>query len=376
QARRPALTRAAVVGYGVAGRLHAQFLTDLGATMAIIDPKHQDLPASPHTFRHEVGELPAATAAAIDVWSICCPTADHLPVLRAILAHNPAARVLLEKPACQGHEIDAFTDLLAHHPDARVIVNDQYRHSTAVRAVTDLVAHLEPGAPIDHVQITFTKDRRPDSAAGRFVDRAYGVLGYEWLHMLAVLRAILPPPAWDAYLATDPATTDTEPTWDAQLFVPALTEHTTLHPEHGKPIQLTLTSSILGPSPAHDTAPSPRPPWRQGLRTADDRYRHVTVHAGATRFTLHLDPVTAPGGWQLERNHHRLTAVRDGQIIHDEVLHDSPLKTSVEHAVASLLTDGLAPAPDLAPLRRIAELADTLRDRAPQNLQAPHPATA
>ncbi|MFE9424130.1 Gfo/Idh/MocA family oxidoreductase [Kitasatospora sp. NPDC006697] len=376
QGRRPALSRAAVVGYGVAGRLHAQFLTELGATMAIIDPKHQDLPASPHTFRHEVGELPAAMAAGIDLWSICCPTADHLPVLRTILARNPAARVLLEKPACQGHEIDAFTDLLAHHPGARVIVNDQYRHSTAVRAFTDLVTHLEPGAPIDRIQVVFTKDRGPDSAAGRFVDRTYGVLGYEWLHMLAVLREILPPHDWDAYLATDPAAADTDPTWDARLFVPALTERTTLHSEQGSTIRLALTSSILGPCPADDTTPEPRPPWRQGLRTADDRYRHVTAHAGVTRFTLHLDPVTAPGGWQLERNHHRITAVRDGQVVHDEVLHDSPLRTSVHHAVTALLADPPPPAPDLAPLRRIAALAEVLRSRAPQHLPAPRPATA
>lgn len=371
-AARGRLTRAAIVGYGVAGRLHTEILTALGATPAVIDPKHQDLPASLRTFPHQVSELPPAVAAGIDLWSVCCPTAEHLDVLRAVLRHNPAARVLMEKPACRGHEIDAFSRLLTDHPAARMIVNDQYRHSTTLPAFTSLIAALEPGAPIDRVSVLFTKDRRPDSASGRFIDRDYGVLGYEWLHMLAVTRGILPAPAWEHYLSLDPATTTTEPEYDPALFVAALTERADL-PRPGAPgaLRLELTSSILGPGQADDAAPAPRPPWRQGLRAADDRYRHVTVHAGRTRFTLHLEPVTAPGGWQLERNHHRLTAVRDGAVVHDEVLADSPLQTSVRHAAAALFAEAAPPAPDLEPLRRIARLADVLRERAPDSFAAP-----
>ncbi|MFF3730928.1 Gfo/Idh/MocA family oxidoreductase [Streptomyces sp. NPDC002476] len=365
------LRRAAIVGYGVAGRLHTEILTALGANPAVIDPKHQDLPASLRSFPHQVSDLPEAVAADIDLWSICCPTAEHLPVLRAVLAHNPAARVLMEKPACRGHEIDAFTRLLADHPAARIVVNDQYRHSTTLPAFTELIHALEPGAPLDKVSVVFTKDRRPDSASGRFIDRDYGVLGYEWLHMLAVTRGILPAPAWEHYLASDPATTTTEPVYDPRLFVAALTERTDLpRPGLRSGLRLELTSSILGPGQAEDIAPAPRPPWRQGLRAADDRYRHITVHAGRTRFTLHLEPVTAPGGWQLERNHHRITAVRDGAVLHDEVLADSPLQTSVRHAATLLFADTPPPAPDLAPLRRIARLAEILRERAPHDFGA------
>ncbi|MEJ8654785.1 hypothetical protein WKI65_43805 [Streptomyces sp. MS1.AVA.3] len=368
-AAQPRLQRAAVVGYGVAGRLHSTILTEMGVTPAVIDPKHQDLPASMRTFPHEVSELSPTVAAGIDLWSICCPTAEHLPVLRAVLAHNPAARVLMEKPACRGHEIAAFTTLLATHPAARIVVNDQYRHSTTLPALTDLITTLEPDTPMERVSVVFTKDRRPDSASGRFVDRDYGVLGYEWLHMLAVARRILPTPTWENYLASDPATTTTEPTYNPRLFVAALTERTALpHPDTPGALQLELTSSILGPGQTDDIAPAPRTPWRQSLRAADDRYRHVTVHAGRTRFTLHLEPVTAPGGWQLERNHHRLTAVRDGALLHDEVLSDSPMETSVRHAATLLFSDVPPASPDLAPLRRIARLADILRERAPRDL--------
>lgn len=142
--RERGVAKACVIGYGVAGRLHATILEDLGADLAIIDPKHQDLLPQPrHTFTHHVNELPARVAKGIDLWSICCPTADHLPVLRAVLAHNPVARILLEKPACQGHEIGAFTDLLDQHPHARIVVNDQYRHSQTLPAFIDLVHCFE-----------------------------------------------------------------------------------------------------------------------------------------------------------------------------------------------------------------------------------------
>ena len=97
------------------------------------------------------------------------------------------------------------------------------------------------------------------------------------------------------------------------------------------------------------------------IKTAGNPDRHLVLRAGQTRFTLHLDPVTVHGGWQLDRNHHRLTAERDGHLLHEDILIDSPLRTSVHQAVATLQTDGPPPAPDLAPLRRIAAIADLLR---------------
>lgn len=357
---------ACVVGYGRAGRLYTKILTDHGGNVTIIDPKHQDLPKTHRTFPHEVSELPESVACGVDLWAICCPTSEHLPVLRAVLAHNPAARILLEKPACQGHEINAFTEVLAHHPQARLVVTDQYRHSTALPALTDLISRLEPGTPIHQVTVTFTKDRTTDIGSGRFIDRTYGVLGYEWLHMLTLLAGILPGPTMQRYLAGNPAASELWANYDPRLFVAALTERTTIDQDPGDPVRLELASSILGPRILLATAPTPRSPWRQDLRPADDRHRHVAVTAGTTHFALHLEPVTAPAGWQLDRNHHRLTAARGGDLLHDAVLHDSPLDTYLRQSVSALLADGPPPAPDLAPLRRMASLADILRERAPR----------
>ncbi|MFG1755324.1 Rossmann-fold NAD(P)-binding domain-containing protein [Streptosporangium sandarakinum] len=357
-------TTVCTVGYGTAGRLHAQILTDAGAQLTIVDPKHQDLPRGCTTFHHSVGDLPAAVAAGIGLWSVACPTADHLPVLRAILAHNPAARILLEKPACQGHEIDELTQLLAAHRAARVAVVDQYRHARALDIAADLLEGYEPGMVPSHISVTFTKDRTGDISLGRFVDRSYGVLGYEWLHMLAALRRVLPGGVFDAYLAGSPRESMLRAIYDERLFVASLTEQSILHTPDGT-TYVDLHSSITSPAVLLGDAPADATGWRRGLRAADDRRRYLTVTAGRTQVAVHLEPVTVAGGWQLERNHHRVVAARNGRIVHDQVVEDSPLRTAISDAIGRL-TGPLPVEPlELGPLRRIAVLAEYLRAQQP-----------
>ncbi|OLT26836.1 hypothetical protein BJF83_20235 [Nocardiopsis sp. CNR-923] len=368
-ARAHAKTNVCVVGYGVAGRLHTDILSRLGADVAIIDPKHQDLPRAHRSFPHQVSELPSNVAARVDLWSVCTPTSEHLPLVRAILAHNPQARILLEKPACQGHEIDAFTEVLAAHPGAKVMVNDQYRHARVLPAFTDLIADLEPKARIRRVNITFTKDRTTDIANGRFIDRTYGVLGYEWLHMLTVLAHVLPPSTMKAYLEAPPSATTLHATYDPRLFVSALTERTAVHDDAGRNVGLELASSILGTNLIPEAVTALQPSRNHGPRPADSRYRHMSVQAGNTRFILQFAPVTTPTGQRLDRNHHRLAAHRDGELIHETVLHDSPLANALRNAVTALFDTAPTPGPELAHLRRIAALAEYLRAQDPHRPQ-------
>ncbi len=85
-----------------------------------------------------------------------------------------------------------LTALLVSHRNVRLAIVDQYRHSRAIDALRQLVGELEPDAVIDHIGVAFSKNRTIDISRGRFVDRSYGVLGYEWLHMLAAMRQFLP----------------------------------------------------------------------------------------------------------------------------------------------------------------------------------------
>ncbi|QOC93845.1 Gfo/Idh/MocA family oxidoreductase [Micromonospora craniellae] len=366
--------RACVIGYGVAGRLHAEILAEAGASLTILDPKHQDLPKGFRSFTAGVDELPDVVGSSVALWSVCCPTADHLPVLRAILERDPQARVLLEKPACQGHEIADLTALLSSHSNARLVVVDQYRYSRAIEVLRRLIGELEPHSSLDHIGITFSKNRAVDIAHGRFVDRSYGVLGYEWLHMLAALRHLLPSNAWATYLASAPHRSELTATYDPHTFVSALTERTNIVVDNrhiGLELATTITGStvILGSTPR--VGPSGQDRWLRNRRPSDDRHRHISVRAGRTRFVAHLDPVTAPDGWQLDRNQHRVTAHRDGLLVHDTVVDDSPLHTAVRNAVSQLLSDDVLLPPDLDPLRRIADLAQFLRVQQPNHGRMP-----
>lgn len=217
----------------------------------------------------------------------------------------------------------------------------------------------QPDRELEQVTITFSKNRGPDIDRGRFIDRTYGVLGYEWLHMLAVLRQLLPPVTVDSYLRSDPRHAELLATYDPRLFVAALTERASLSVD-GRPLQVELTSTVTGSTLPVTSAPPRTPDWKRNRRPADDRHRHVTLRTGQTRCTLHLDPVTATGGWQLERNRHRVTVERRAEVLHDQVLEDSPFETALRSSVGDVLGADPLPPPDLLPLQRIAAIAELL----------------
>lgn len=152
--------------------------------------------------------------------------------------------------------------LLETHPKARIIVNDQYRHSVALAELRALLRELEPGSPVNQITVTFTKDRRREIDDGRFVDRTYGVLGYEWLHMLAVLREIVPAHLMNQYLSADPLLSDLYPTYDERLFVAGLSERTTVEDDQHR-IHLELVSSITGPLIPVAAEPEVSDSWRR-----------------------------------------------------------------------------------------------------------------
>ncbi|MEU6573874.1 hypothetical protein [Streptomyces sp. NPDC046805] len=137
-----------------------------------------------------------------DAWIVATPTSTHLTVLRQILGADPAARVLLEKPACSAGEIQALSGVREEHPRARVMVNDVYAHSQAVRLFARAVRAGGRPEDIASVTVEFTKNRRLDEARGRFTDPGYGEVGYEWFHLMTLLRSVLPPRAYAAYLTT------------------------------------------------------------------------------------------------------------------------------------------------------------------------------
>ncbi|MFJ6943274.1 hypothetical protein ACISU4_01200 [Streptomyces wuyuanensis] len=190
-----------VVGLGAIGSRHAHHLNRAGHQVLTVDCKRPaDLP--------EV--MCVKSPGAYASWIVATPTDTHLDVLASILRLDSSARILLEKPACTPTELPLLAELLSEHPRARVIVNDVYAHSPAARKLARALRTVSPreragrtGA-IRGITIEFTKNRQKDVDEGRFVDEHYGDVGYEWFHMLSLLRTVLPESAYATYLRTAP----------------------------------------------------------------------------------------------------------------------------------------------------------------------------
>lgn len=187
----------AVVGVGSIGSLYVEYLRGAGHEVVTADPfrKADAADVEDLTAGLDKNAMPAA-------WVVAAPTEVHLQTVGKILNADRGARILLEKPACFPGELGALRDLCRRHPDAGVLVNDVYEHSRVVRLFTDTVRSTGAPRDISRVVVEFTKNRGLDQDRGRFVDHGYGEVGYEWFHMLSLLRAVLPPAEYARYLET------------------------------------------------------------------------------------------------------------------------------------------------------------------------------
>ncbi|MFF7889654.1 Gfo/Idh/MocA family oxidoreductase [Streptomyces sp. NPDC007896] len=342
------LPRVCVVGYGVAGRLHHRLLEAAGLRVCTVDPALTGVPAGAYTRRpveHWAGV--ADVSAPVDLWSLCTPTQTHVDALAAVLERDPRARVILEKPACRAQDIPRLLDLLERHPQARVVVMNQYRHAHALRLLDDLRRRHLPSHPVTAVHVAFSKDRRADMEAGRFVDRDHGVFGYEWPHMLAVLSRLLPTDAYRAYV--DGPVEDVRGVVHHDYFVTAARERATV----ADGVEVELYSSVVGDPPGETDAPD----WAVGFgHSTGGRRRLAQLQVGGALFTAEMDPVALPDGDRLPANTHRLTAqLPTGR--QEILVNDSPMDNALRTAVARLLGDLPLPPVDLGPVHRISALA-------------------
>ncbi|MFD7219625.1 Gfo/Idh/MocA family oxidoreductase [Streptomyces sp. NPDC059892] len=345
-------THVCVVGYGVAGRLHERLLSALGHRVSVVDPL-ADAPGTGAPRYGRVADVPRDVP--VDVWSVCSPTATHLETVAEVLARDPAARLLVEKPVCRPGEGAGLSALLAEHERARLVVMNQYAHAQVGAVLRTLKKEFAPGYPVSGVRVGFGKDRREDIAAGRFVDHDYGVFGYEWLHMLALVSGVLPAGVYDRYLLTDPADHDVRVETDPELTSTAAYETTTVDD-----LTIELYSTIVGPG-AHPLVPTPK--WMgPAPEGAESRQRLVEITAGPVRFTVKLDPVTLLDGSPMARNTHWL-AVEGPDHRTEWFFHDSPMDNALRWSMDALLTEPARPEVDLRPIHRISRLAEVARSR-------------
>ncbi|MFJ2828016.1 Gfo/Idh/MocA family oxidoreductase [Streptomyces sp. NPDC087263] len=356
-------THVCVIGHGTAGRLHERLLSDLGFRVSLVDPVQTATSHRTPVFGG-LGDLPDDPP--VDVWSVCSPTAAHLENVAAVLAVDPAARLLVEKPVCRSWETSALLSLLARHDRARLVVMDQYSHAQALALFRSARQEFAPGHPLRALRVGFGKDRLADIAAGRFVDRDHGVFGYEWLHMLALVRGLLSSATYDRYLSTEPDSSSLRVAADPELVSTAAYETVTVD---GTAVE--LYSTIAGPD---TTGQVPTPPWFVPRSAEESRQRYVEAVAGPVRFSLHLDPVVLPNGTPLPRNMHLLSAEGPG-LRREWMIHDSPLENALRSSIATLLGHPEPAGPDLRGITRIGRLAASSRSTGREPLTMSPPAT-
>ena len=334
-----------IVGCGKMGRIYRKVFDPLCDRFVIVDPRTaDDLEPRPYAT---LDNLPGDLFHRVQVWCICTPTEKHFESLETILSRNPRARVIVEKPACLSFEVDPFHALLKNYCEARVLINRQYADSRAVMEMVNALKRYDV-AHVDLIRIEFSKDRRPDIDAGRFVDSHFGVLGYEWSHILTILQQLLGPDDWATYRDRS---SELQATFDGLQFVSELEERSVL-PAGTK---IRLRSSMLG---KYEFA---------SFVTYDQLicHRYIEVRAGTLRFRLQLEPhdETRFTGHPFE-NHFRIED--GGDVVHDSTILD-PFLPRFLHLTMNQLFQPDCPPIDWTTLERIISTRNSLRRQADRN---------
>ena len=179
------------VGYGVIARIHERKFRELGVgTAAVVDidaGRRAQAAQEDHIVR---ASCAAALDLQVDFWDVCVDSGAHLAVMREIVALDPHARILLEKPICQHREIAELRAVLAEF-QGRLTVNENYSSSN-VTSMVRTTAFDTLRLTARRVVVEMSKSRIGDFEAGRFVDYEAGALRYEGPHMLAILDDLGP----------------------------------------------------------------------------------------------------------------------------------------------------------------------------------------
>ena len=185
-----------IVGVGKAGFIHQKLFLELGMNVILVDKRFDNTHPLNYNF---VTDIPAPVLEGIDFWSVCSPTAFHYEHCLSILNLNSRDKcILIEKPLCCSQHFDRFSELLKNS-EHKFFINDIYKASSLLD-LTKCYFDKYFLNTTTKIEISFVKDRFSDQDRGRFIDKELGVLGYEWMHMLACLVKILPQETVDGYL--------------------------------------------------------------------------------------------------------------------------------------------------------------------------------
>lgn len=177
------------IGDGTIARAHQRILDDLGViTRAVVLPDGQK-PSATTLDRGlpVVSSVKQAARYAPTFYDVCSPTATHLEAAQTIVAADPGANLLIEKPICRPAEARQMA-ALASSMRGCLVVNEHYASSRLTELLKLRIEQL--GLVPERIVAESTKNRLNDFALGRFRDDSIAVLGYEGAHLIAVVGSL------------------------------------------------------------------------------------------------------------------------------------------------------------------------------------------
>lgn len=266
-----ALTTCVRVGEGTVAPLHEQKLKSHDVqTIGIIDTDEKKK-SSPFKWFES---YEAAAAANPTFWDVCTPPDQHLSVIKKIIAVDPKARMIVEKPICMSHEIEELNEVLKTF-QGKLVVNENYLSSDItekVRAIAFDELKLQP----TRIVIEMDKNRMADFKKGRYVDPE-GAFKYEGTHIITILDSLgIPLPSKPTSVVYE----DLSPAFPQQGSADILFESGSL--------QVKLYSSMKGTLKNH-YAPYARAPIEE--HETAPRYRVVAIEGGATTIVGFYEPL-------------------------------------------------------------------------------------
>jgi nucleotide sugar dehydrogenase len=176
------------IGFGTVARIHERALVELGVeTIAVLETDSKQRTAAADAGVPIVSSYAEAAGRRPAFWDICTPTATHIEVLDQVIAADPAANILIEKPICDFANVPRLRAVLGRHR-GRLVVNENYCSSRIAAAVAARARGL--GLKPTRITVEMTKNRGRDYLAGRFTDPALGAFGYEGTHLIAAVEAL------------------------------------------------------------------------------------------------------------------------------------------------------------------------------------------
>nr|VFK31901.1 MAG: Predicted dehydrogenase [Candidatus Kentron sp. MB] len=170
------------VGFGHIGRIHEQKLELIDVeTIGILERSAAKCSVAVSWGLRVLSDYHEAFGLEPDFWDVCTGTSMHLSVLKEIIAIDPHANILVEKPICTLSQITDLKRLLESF-HGKIVINENYAASRVTQIVREQVSRL--GLRPTRVISEMTKNRVQDILGGRFLDHEHYAFGYEGSHMI------------------------------------------------------------------------------------------------------------------------------------------------------------------------------------------------